>query len=325
MREGLIFANARARAMESRLFPTERLRRMTECKTAEDAMRILFEVNYAGGMIPEDGDFRALLREEERLATAFVKEVAPKGIGFECLFLKNDYHNLKALYKAKFSKTEDLGEMRLPDGNYRFEDLKTGFERGKIDVNEYMNAACAEINEAYDGGTGTPRIIDATLDKFMYEEISARLKKGADPYVKEYFTALVDGTNVLTYARTLRIGGNFEYFSESFMPGGNIGAEVFEKCNGDLNKLEKSLAGTACAGFIGYLEEGETASYETALDDFLSDIFFRHRADMFSAAPIFGYYLAKLYEIKVIRVVLVCIKNGIKPEEMKKRVRTLYA
>ncbi len=46
---------------------------------------------------------------------------------------------------------------------------------------------------------------------------------------------------------------------------------------------------------------------------------------MFSVAPILGYYLAKLNEIKVIRVVLVCIKNGVPEDQMKKRVRELYA
>ena len=46
---------------------------------------------------------------------------------------------------------------------------------------------------------------------------------------------------------------------------------------------------------------------------------------MFAIAPIVGYYLGKLNEIKVLRVVLICIKNKVDVKEMKKRVRELYA
>ena len=59
--------------------------------------------------------------------------------------------------------------------------------------------------------------------------------------------------------------------------------------------------------------------------EYLLNIFATNRGDMFSLAPIVGYYLAKLNEVKVLRVVLVCIKNNVPTEEMKKRVRALYA
>ena len=45
---------------------------------------------------------------------------------------------------------------------------------------------------------------------------------------------------------------------------------------------------------------------------------------MLSAAPIIGYYVGKLNEIKVIRVILVCKKNNVPKAEMEKRVRQLY-
>ena len=67
------------------------------------------------------------------------------------------------------------------------------------------------------------------------------------------------------------------------------------------------------------------ASYETAQDNFLLGIFAVNKTDMFSVAPILGYYLAKLNEIKVIRVVLVCIKTNVPRDQMRKRVRELYA
>jgi vacuolar-type H+-ATPase subunit C/Vma6 len=49
------------------------------------------------------------------------------------------------------------------------------------------------------------------------------------------------------------------------------------------------------------------------------------KGDMFSAAPIVGYYLGKMNEIKIIRVILVCLKNKVDKDEMKKRIRVIYA
>ena len=53
-------------------------------------------------------------------------------------------------------------------------------------------------------------------------------------------------------------------------------------------------------------------------------LFATKKADMLSAAPIIGYYVGKLNEIKVIRVILVCKKNNVPKAEMEKRVRQLY-
>ena len=93
MKEGLIFANTRAKARENNLFSEERLQRMMECETLKDAVRILVEANYGGGMIVSDeNDFENILQEEQKIVTDFIREVAPEGIGFECFFLRNDYH-----------------------------------------------------------------------------------------------------------------------------------------------------------------------------------------------------------------------------------------
>lgn len=324
MKEGLIFANARAKAKESNLLSRDRLQRMMECKTALDAMRILMEVNYAGGLVPEGEDFYSLLSEEERIVTAFVRETVPKGAGFECFFLRNDYHNIKVLFKSKYAKIDDLSEMILPDGNYSFSYLKERFESNKLDFSPFIEKAVKNIDRAFETGTGGPRLIDTELDKALYEEINAILSKNADVYVKQYFTAFIDVTNVTSFVRSIRIGAGFAFFKEGFLSGGEIDLKSFEECGQDTAKAAKMLSKTAVKDYFEKLNEQDLASFETAKDNYLLRIFSVNKTDMFSVAPILGYYLAKLNEIKVIRVVLVCIKNKVSPDEMKKRVRELY-
>lgn len=325
MKEGLIFANARAKAKESNLFTHERLQRMMESKSLSDAIRILLEVNYAGGLVPDGEDFYALLSEEERIVTTFVRETVPENCGFECFFLRNDYHNLKVLFKGKYAQIADIGDMILPDGNFSFSYLKERFETGKLNFSPFIEEAVAAIEKAFETGNGSPRLIDTELDKALYAEISSRLEKGADRYIKEYFSAFIDSTNVASFVRSVKINAGFKFFEEGFLMGGTLNLKNFEECGTDYSKALKMLSGTVFKSLFEKLTDGDMASFETAQDNFLLNIFAVNKTDMFSVAPILGYYLAKLNEIKVLRVVLVCIKNKVPAEQMRKRVRELYA
>ncbi|MBO5304598.1 MAG: V-type ATPase subunit [Clostridia bacterium] len=327
MKDGLIFANARAKAKELNLFTEERLHRMMESKAIDDAVRLLSEVNYAGGIPIDRDNFYQALIEEEKQATDFVKSCTPKGIGIECFFLRNDYHNLKALVKAKYSNISDISVMILPDGNYAFSELADRFENNKLAfVNSYMNDAVKNIEKAFETGNGTPRKIDTEIDKAMYREINDILsKKDVDEYIKQYFVTFIDATNIGTLLRTINIGANFAFFEENFIEGGELGLYAFRECGVDEQKLAKLVNGTSYKNFYAKISDGDMSGYETAKDEYLLNIFATNRGDMFSLAPIVGYYLAKLNEVKVLRVVLVCIKNNVPTEEMKKRVRALYA
>ncbi len=325
MKDGLIFANARAKGKEGNLLSKERLMRMTEAKTVSDAMRVLLEVNYAAAFIPEKDDFYSLLDEEERLTAAFVREAAPKDSGIECYFLRNDYHNLKVLFKQKYANLTDIDGLILPDGNYTFGYLKERFDQNKVDFSPFAEKACEKINKAFEAGIGTPRLIDVTLDKAMYDEINSRLDKNADKYIKLYFQANADLTNILSYLRVEKIGAGINFFTENFIDGGKVSEKEFLSFSGDKNKLSNYLAGSYLKEFADKVLSDDFAAYETAQDEYLLKIFSVNKTDMFSVAPILGYYLAKLNEIKVIRVVLVCIKNGVPEDQMKKRVRELYA
>jgi V/A-type H+-transporting ATPase subunit C len=326
MKEGLIFANTRAKAKELNLFSEERLLRMMECAELRDAVRILYEANYGGGLIVDDEkDFEKVLLEEQRLVTDFVKEVAPENIGFECFFLRNDYHNIKTLLKAKYGGITDISQMIMPDGIYSLDTLKTRVDSGKLDFTPYLAEAFETIEKRFEVGEGGPRIIDTLIDKAMFHDIVDRLKKDCDEYVRQYFITLIDTTNILSLLRVFDINGQMSFFAGYFIEGGSLDISFFTECASDpYNKLPAALRWTQYQEIAAKIEQGLPV-YETAQDNLLLKIFSANKNDMFSVAPIIGYYLAKQNEIKVIRVVLVCIKNKVPKEEMKKRVRTLYA
>jgi vacuolar-type H+-ATPase subunit C/Vma6 len=46
---------------------------------------------------------------------------------------------------------------------------------------------------------------------------------------------------------------------------------------------------------------------------------------MFSPAPVAGYYVGKMSEIKTVRLILVCVLNGVAKEEIYRRLKENYA
>lgn len=325
MKNGLIFANARAKALEQNLFSEDRLLRMMECATLDDAVKILLEANYAGGMVIDSStEFEKLLLEEQRLATDFVRSVVePSVVGLDCFFLKNDYHNLKSLLKAKYANISDASALFMPDGNIPLSELKEQFDGGKL-KSRYMADAVKTVEKKFEQGEGTPRFIDVTADVAMFKDLNERLTKSPDPLIKDYFVSLIDTTNISSMMRVYNIGANINFFESVFIEGGTIPLSKFAECFSDpTTKLSAALRGTKYGDLATKIESN--SSFETAQDNYLLKLMSVKKTDMFTVAPIVGYYLAKLNEVKAIRVVLVCIKNGVDRQEMKRRVRQLYA
>ena len=327
MKQGLIFANSCAKAKETGLFSEERLYRMIEAKTFDDALRVLAEVNYGGGINVNKDNFHEALKEEERIASAFVRECAPEKIGLDCFFLRNDYHNLKVLFKKKYANLSDISELILPDGVYTFEQLKSCFEESKLDVLDADMANLAKkIELKHETNQLTSRYIDVETDKTLYGKINSILSsKDTDKYIKQYFVAYVDTTNIETLVRTKIIKADTGFFEENFLEGGSIELKDFLECGFDETKIAKLAERNGYKKLYGEIDGTDLSGYETARDDYLLKIFSDNKTDMLSIAPIVGYYLAKLNEVRVLRLVLICKKNGVSEGLMKKRVRNLYA
>lgn len=327
MKNGIIFANARAKAKELNLLTEEKLHRMTEAKSLEDAVRVLSEANYADGVNVNVNNFYEILDTEEKLVTDFVREAVPSGLGIECFFLKNDYHNLKSIIKARYVGIEDYGFMLMPDGNISSKELAERYNEKKISfINAYMGDAIKEIEKQFDSGNRSPRLIDTELDKAMYREIADVIKrKETDKSIKAYFETQADAINIGTMLRTIQIGADFGFFESNFIVGGTLDLYLFKESGTDKEKFAKFITGSKYKELYLKVSEGDLSEFETAKDNFLMKIFSASKGDMFSIAPIVGYYLGKLNEIKVLRVVLICIKNKVDEKEMRKRVRELYA
>lgn len=326
MKDDLLFINAVAKAKENTLFTEERLNRMANARDINEAVRILTEANYGGGLIVDDAlDYEKILAAEYARLNEFLRSVPVKDIGFECFYIKSDYHNVKALLKA-FYQGENAEHMLLPGGFYDIKELGEKLKLDDLNINPYIDEAVKEIRKTFANGVKSPRLIDILLDKAMYKDIANRLaSKNVDRYVKDYFTLFIDCINVSLFVRSAAIGAKPAFFVSNFIEGGSITHKTLIDFYPSVQKLSEYLRYTPAGKLAQKINEKDMSSFDTARDNMLLDIFKENKHDVFSVAPSMGYYLAKINEIQTIRVVLVCIKNGVDRAEIKKRMRLMYA
>lgn len=108
------YANARAKSAENYLLGADRFNRMLQADSAEDALKILREVNFGEGANAESAlEFEALLRAEREKLNRFVREVSPSRAFRRFFLAESDYHNAEALIKAKHLKISEIGRAHV--------------------------------------------------------------------------------------------------------------------------------------------------------------------------------------------------------------------
>lgn len=329
--ESLVYSNARVRAMENSLLSHEKITRMTYATTLEEAVKILYESNYAGGlMLDNPYEYEQLLHHEDSRVTSFMRDAMPKNSGLECFLVKNDYHNAKAIFKGKLVGG-DVDYMLLPQGLVSIDIIKQSFETDNyFSLPKHMSDAIKEIR-----GNGieaiAPRKLDVALDKAMFKDITERVSKANSKCIRSYWQVTVDLSNVSTLIRMKSVAQGDKLLKECLMDGGEISKETLIKyADIPLDNLVEKLRFTSYgkiieAGVAEYKKSRTLVAYEREWDNYLLNLFRTDRHNLFTVSPIAGFYVAKKTEQKVVRLILVCLKNKVDVSQIKQRLREIYA
>ena len=129
-----IYSNAIVKSLENYLLGKDRLTRMTDASSPEDALKVLSEVNFGEGVnISSPMEFEKLIIAEQNKFYKFISETCADKAFKEFFLVKNDFHNAQALIKSKYLKI-DAEKMLVPNGLYDREIMKE-----KIMTDEYKD------------------------------------------------------------------------------------------------------------------------------------------------------------------------------------------
>ena len=320
-----IYPNARAKALENTLLGKDRLFRMAESVTVDEALKILSEVNFGEGTAAEGPlDFEHLINAEQVKFFSFIREVCPSDKFKKFFLIKNDYHNAEAAIKAKHLKI-DVFRMLLPDGIYKAEDLVK-----KIDADDYrdfpetLSAALSDADSEFVAGKATGQSISALFTKALYKELAKCVKN--NNVLKDIFEMRADCANIGTALR------DRDYMSAKniFVTGGILSENVLKSlCEENFDVLkEKSRFFPRSDLIVSAISDAEKnlplSFFEKYADSYALKRLEQEKYSSEGMIPFMHYCFYKSAEIENVRIILVGILNGCSAEDIKGRLRKTY-
>ena len=325
------YAVGRVRAMETRLLDRGKIDRMVEAKSADEALKVLGESEYAEYLadLGSVHQFEKVLDAELRRVYLELRKIAPEPELIGLFAYKFDYHNIKVLFKAnKLGEKRD--ELLVPDvGNISLAEMTRAVSDDDFrNLPPRMRQAAEKLSEQF-RLEADPQLVDLLFDRAMYEDMVETVDKFGSPFLKGYFTSLIDLINIRTYIRVRRTNRPKDFLELALLPAGDVNMAKLVQLMEPLEVLVDRLAFSRYAqvveeGIQTYQKTETLTRYEKLSDDFLINYIKKAKYVVFGPEPLVGYLLAKENEMKMIRIIMVGKINQLPVEEIKERLRDVY-
>ena len=163
-----LFISTRLRALESKMLTRERMERMLEARSNEDAVKVLAECGYDGLEPLTSASLEQSLKKSREETFAELAELSPNGRIVDVFRMKYDYHNAKALVKCA-ATGEDPARLLMDAGRVAPDEFRDAIRKGEL--GELPKALQTAIPQAQDvlSSTGDPQRSDFVLDRAYYQ------------------------------------------------------------------------------------------------------------------------------------------------------------
>lgn len=322
-----IFLSTRIKAMERGLLSKERIERMLDAPTTEEAVKVLAECGYSEMTAITGAELERILAEQQKKVMADLSSGAPDKNIVDIFKLRYDYHNAKVLVKAEALGIEQDG-LLLGGGRYDAETLAADYRREDMSgYTDFFRRGIARAREIL-GSTGDPQQADFILDRAYFEEMSAMANSVDSKFLRDYVALSIDVANLRSCVRASRLDKGTDFLNQVLVNGGSVSVRNLSMARGDeLGNLFRlgSLSAAAAEGAAksapgsGPLTEFERLC-DNALMDFLSD----GRRVPFGVEPIVGYLFAREAETTAIRTIISGRMAGLDGNTIRQRLRRTY-
>ena len=311
-------------AVREKNFLGEKLLRICEMQP-EDAFRFLLDSGFGAGAegVNDVHDFEKLVAIEDSRLYAFIREYAPSKAELEYLLVPNDFHNAKALLKAK-SLGVSADNMLASEGLIAIKTLSDCVNEGDFAPLKdfaYLKTACEEVSALLEEDKDGAKV-GQIFDKALFEQLWQVLK--GKKFLRGLLSEKADVTNVLTALRSK----DAESALDSYLPHGKLKITELEKLfDTDAEKTKKYFANTEYADFISVCltakEKGKPLSEgEKVRDSREVEYFARRKYELQKSEPFLYFVYRKKTELSNVRIAFVCLNAGLSETAIKARLRS---
>lgn len=323
-----LFLTSALRAKEPKMLTRDRMERMLDAPSFDEAAKILTDCGYADMSGMNAAGIERVLSAHRAESFNEIRSLIPEPAILDAFSLKYDYHNAKVLLKAESANTD--GKHLLSDsGTLPAQVLAEAYYAEDYDS---LRSKLAEaLKEARDviKRTENPQLADFILDRAYFSEMLGLAEKLYTPFLFDYVRLAIDGANLRAAVRTLRMGRDIEFLRNALISGGGIDtqelAEAAYSETGIMAVFEQSSYREAALLGAEAAKGGRLTDFEKECDNVLTRFFGRSQDVTFGAPPVMAHIAALENEITAVRMILTGKLSGVSPSLIRERLRDINA
>jgi V/A-type H+-transporting ATPase subunit C len=326
-----LFGSANIRTLENAIIGRERIERLLNTKTTDEAWGLLSDWGVQILRNPESGK---PMREETLLgilkgAYNRLGELAPDSLALRLWLYPYDCNNLKAAQKA-FIRGIDPASMLFDFGTLAATDIVKMVEQGNYEGLPANLQESAQVAMDEYAKTKNPQVIDLLLDKACWRDMIDAAKASGEALVLRLVQTRIDLLNVMIALRILRMKSGEVgkvLFADAFLEGGTISlASLMDSLSSGEDALWESLRATDYVRFAeSFAKSDKTLSTaEKLADNHWMSLILANKFVPDGFEVMIAFLAAHEYEIKNLRIVLAGKEAGIPTATIRERIRDSY-
>ena len=322
-----LFISTYLHSRERDLLTAARMERMIDAPTAEEAAKVLTEIGYGEFDASSQRELgQALAQEQEKLFQDLYRFVPDKAV-VDVFKVKYDYHNLKALIKARATGTDASDRLLLDAGRVSAEDMRRAVWEGDYSVlPPALRQSAVEAAETL-SATGDPQLADFLLDRAYYAEMLSAARATGSDFLVRYVRFTIDAANLRSAVRTLRMKKGSDMLRRVLVEGGSIRVDSVQSAalGGNLEELYRSTELRQAAELgAAAVNGGSLTPFEKACDDAVTAMAAGAKSVPFGVESVISYLVAKEIEFTAVRIIMSGRMAGIDSDTIRERLREAY-
>ena len=325
-----LYGSAHVRSLENAMIGRDRILRIAESKSMNDAYLLLEEF---GVEVLRDENGSAL-REETLLgilkkAYETVYSLAPDSTPLRIWRYPYDCNNVKAAIKG-FVRGIDPLPMMFDFGTVNVDEVIKMVSSGRFwGLSPSLLRAAGDAVSAY-AKTKNPQKIDLILDCACYADMLSGARASQNEFVLRLVRAKIDLVNISITLRILRMQGGEagrSLLEEALLAGGVLDTgELLNASSKGEDALMELVARSEYSALASLYRESDRsgAAFDRLADNFWMDLILETKFIPVGLEVMVAFLLGHEYEVKNLRIVLTGREAGLSAKTVCERIRESY-
>ncbi len=316
------YASARVKALESQLLSYSQAELLTSAKSPDELYTVLYDTYLASYLKRNtEQDILASLEEQISDTKTLLQTIAPDPAVLDILWIKYDYHNLKAIVKGMRVglKDEDIVRECYVESILPPETLLAHVRGGTLA--NYAPELVETLQEAE--SAQTPELVGETCDRAYFARMRDIAGRSKDTFAKEYVGLLVDMYNLKVFARSA-VRETFRA-RKALVPGGacTLPAE-FEPAHLAREYARYGAVDLWKQALTEVLVARNVSAFERVADDMATEWVKRVAIVDFNLADLVRYFHAVKNNAQIISTIAKAKRAGMPEKTLRSILRALY-